>query len=449
VTRALTVAAVVLAGVAAAPTGSAGLPRPAIRGAGSASAIPGSYIVKLKDTPLMGARGVASRARTLSGGYHGQLGYVWERALHGFSVTMREGDAQRLAADPDVDYVEQDQLRMAAARPKVQQSIPPAGTRALPGVAPHLDIHGQSDAVASAEAAPGGTPAAAQTPVSWGLDRIDQHTLPLDNHYSYDDSAGQGVHVYIVSSGINISHPDFGGRAAYGPNFVNDGQPNSDDCAGRAGTEEAGVIGGAQYGVAKKASLIAVRIFGCDGLGPATGILDGFNWVISNAIRPAVINFDLNDLCFDPDTGNEVLCDPATRQTLISAQETAFAAGIAVITDAGNHAIDTCGNSSGAAPDSLYIGATTSSDAKQSSSNFGPCLTMWAPGDSVTTDEGTGTAVDSGTQLASAYVAGAVALFMGKPEFAGATPGQIRTELVTNRSTSGVISGLILQPHLP
>lgn len=376
-------------------------PLPAIRGAGSRSAIPGNYLVKLKDT----AAGVGARAQALSAGHHGKVGHVWNAALHGFSVTMSEQDARKLAADPDVAYVEQDQRVVASAR----------------------------------HATPTATPSLVQTPVSWGLDRIDQHALPLDNHYSYDDSAAQGVHVYILSTGLQKDNPDFGGRAAWGPNFVND-QTNSEDCIG-GGTEVAGVIGGTQYGVAKKANLVGVRIFGCNGVSTRTSIVDGFNWVISNAIRPAVIHFDLADLCLFDD-GHTGPCDPAVAQSYVDAQEAAFAAGIATVTNAGDSTINTCGRSSGAAPDSLYVGATTINDARTSSSNFGSCLTMWAPGEAVTTDSPTGPVVDSGTFLASAHVAGAVALFLGKPEFAGASPGQIRDELVKNRSTPGVVTGL-------
>jgi hypothetical protein len=169
--------------------------------------------------------------------------------------------------------------------------------------------------------------------------------------------------------------------------------------------------------------------------------VDGFNWVVGHAVRPAVIHFDLADLCALED-GSPVPCPPDVTQGLIDAREAAIASGIAVVTNAGDSSIDTCGRSSGAAPNAFYIGATTINDAKGSFSNYGSCLTMWAPGESVTTDTLTGSGVDSCTCLASAYVTGAVALFLGKPEFAGVSPGRIRDELVTNRSTPDVLTGL-------
>jgi len=356
-------------------------------------------------TASVRAEGVAARAQALSQRHHGTVGHVWKRALRGFSVTMSEEGATKLAAEPDVEYVEQVQRRKA-------------NTRATKSLAP----------------------GAVQTPVSWGLDRIDQHALPLDNNYAYDDSAGQGVHVYVMSTGIQVSHPDFGGRAVGGGNFIPDGRSSATDCEG-GGTGLAGIVGGTQYGVAKLATMVAVRVFGCNGVAVSTSIEDGFEWVIDNAVRPAVIVFELADLCFFDD-GSTGPCPPETAQSFIEAQEAAFASGIAVVTTAGDHGANACGKSSGAAPNSMHIGATSSNDARASFSNFGPCVTMYAPGDGVATDAPSGTTVWSYTSASAALVAGTVALFMSKPEFAGASPGQVRDELTQNRSTPNVITGL-------
>src|SRR4029453_11429305 len=160
------VAAAVLISSAATFAASAGPRRPVIGGDGSPAAVPGSYVVKLKDTASLRSQGVDVRARALAEQHKGTLRQVWQHALHGFAAAMTRGEGLRLAAEPDVESVVQDQrLANAAWAPPVK-------------------------------------PAGSQTPVSWGLDRIDQHALPLDNHYAYDDSAGQGVHAYILSSGI-------------------------------------------------------------------------------------------------------------------------------------------------------------------------------------------------------------------------------------------------------
>jgi hypothetical protein len=392
---------------AATPPASAAAspPTPVIRGEGAASAIPGSYVVKLKDTASVRSHGVGGRARTLNKAHRGTLGRVWQHALRGFTTTMTRDQALKLAADPDVEYVLQDQLMVSGGRPP---------TPAPPGLT--------------------------QSPANWGLDRIDQHARPLDNKYSYDDTAGQAVHAYIVGSGIEASHPDFGGRAFGGGNFVNDGIPSSEDCSG-SGTAMAGIVGGHQHGVAKKVTLVGVRMVGCSPLFPLSAAVSGFDWVVDNAVRPAILLYAFDDFCWDGST--PVPCSPEFSATMVELQEAAFHSGITVIGSAGDHAQNTCAISTGAGPNTIYVGATTINDARTGSSNFGPCVTMYAPGEGVTTDDiGGDTGVTTGTYASAAYVAGAAALFMGKPEFVGAHPAQIRAELVTKRSTPNVITGL-------
>lgn len=122
---------------------------------------------------------------------------------------------------------------------------------------------------------------------SWGLDRIDQRRLPLGNDFSANTS-GQGVTAYVVDSGIDFGHPDFGGRAVRGFDAVGDGR-NGADCAGH-GTHVAGTVGGTTFGVARKVNLVSVRVLGCDNRGAWSGIIAGFDWVANNARQPAVLN---------------------------------------------------------------------------------------------------------------------------------------------------------------
>jgi hypothetical protein len=407
----------VFAGSTAAIAASAG-PREigVIGGVAAPAAIPGQYIVMLKDSASSRTVPVAKLAESLSTRYNGVVGSAWE-ALRGFSVAMTEADARMLAAESTVDHITRDSVRLAPRQPE---------RRSMAG-----DV----------------SPAAAQTPVTWGLDRIDQHARPLDNNYAYDDSAGIGVRAYIISSGITLSHPDFAGRAAYGPNFSGDGGTSS-DCLG-VGTEIAGTIAGTSYGVAKSASVVGVRIFKgttsqCGGIihAPFSAILAAFNWAVTNAVRPAVIVYNVGDGCVDLMTGQPIACDPMDLQNERNAQAAATASGLSVVAAAGESNADRCALDGGVAPGTFYVGATTSNDTKAGFSNYGSCLIMWAPGDMVTTAGLSGSITTSGTHLAAAHVAGTVALFLGKPEFAGAGPSMIYNELISRRSTPNVLTGI-------
>ena len=169
---------------------------------------------------------------------------------------MTRESAAALAADTNVEYVLQDQyLANAASSPPVQTGSSVAGT---------------------------------QTPVTWALDRIDQHALPLDNHYSYDESAGQGVNAYVLSTGILATHPDLAGRVIGGGNFIFDGRSSTSDCHG-AGTRLAGVIGGTEFGVAKLATLVSVRKADCNNVTTVSAYVSAFDWVVANAVLPAVL----------------------------------------------------------------------------------------------------------------------------------------------------------------
>jgi subtilisin family serine protease len=392
-------------------------PEGAVLGAGAPSAIPGRYIVKLKDDA--GATGMGVRARSLATGHGGGVRHVWE-GLRSYSVSMSEEQARRLAADPAVTFVQQDQLVAGNRLP-----IPPAGKAA-------------KDRKSTTASTP--SPDAVQTPVSWGLDRIDQHARPLDNHYAYDDTAGGAATAYVLDTGIDLDHPDFGGRASFGADFINDGTPRDADCVGE-GTAVAGAIGGQEFGVAKRVRLVSVRTLDCRGVGTLEAVLDGFNFVIANARRPAVAMVDLDDFCID-NNHQIVPCSPGFRAAVIAAEDALVGSGISVVANAGDHSGDACQRSSGAAPGAFYVGATTIDDRIMAASNFGSCLTMFAPGEAIPTDIPTGTMTFSSTTMAAALVTGTVALFAGKPEFAGKSPADIKTELLRNRSTPNVINGL-------
>lgn len=140
-------------------------------------------------------------------------------------------------------------------------------------------------------------PCTQQNDVIWNLDRVNTHDIDLvDDNYRYG-YAGENVDVYVIDTGVLITHVEFAGssgqRAIWGANFVNDGIDN--DCNGH-GTHVAGSIGGILYGVAKKSTIIAVKVLSCGGSGTFAGVISGVEWTAKNAAsrgRPSVANMSL------------------------------------------------------------------------------------------------------------------------------------------------------------
>jgi subtilisin family serine protease len=233
-----------------------------------------------------------------------------------------------------------------------------------------------------------------QNPVpSWGLDRLDSSTL--DNSYSYV-SPGAGVYVYVIDTGVLSSHTDFGGRVMSGYTAVSDGN-GTQDCNGH-GTHVAGTVAGTNYGVAKSATIVAVRVLNCSGAGYASSVVAGINWVVnSHPGGPGVINMSLGG---------------TANSALDSAVASATAAGLVVAVAAGNSSDDACLYSPARAPSALTIGAIDKSGATAGYSNYGSCVDLWAPGSQITSagiSSTTASATMSGTSMASPHVAGLAA----------------------------------------
>ena len=340
-----------------------------IVGAGGADAISGSYIVVLKDT----AAPVDSLVTRLGG----LVSKKYTSALHGYSATMSEGQAKRIAADPAVAYVEQNRTFHITAT----QSNPP----------------------------------------SWGLDRIDQRSLPLNSSYTYSTTASN-VHAYVIDTGINLTHTDFGGRATSGYDFVNN-DTNATDCNGH-GTHVAGTIGGTSYGVAKGVQLTAVRVLDCSGSGTYADVIAGIDWVTQHAVKPAVANMSLGG-------GVSTSVDNAVKNSIGS--------GVTYAVAAGNESTSACNSSPSRVSEAITVGATTSTDARASYSNYGSCLDIFAPGSSIKSDWIGGTTATntiSGTSMATPHVAGAAALYLAT--HASASPATVRNALVAAGTTGKV-----------
>lgn len=325
-------------------------------------------------------------ARQLAADYGAELSYVYQHAIRGFAARFPTQALAGLRQNPHVAYIEADQVV---------------------------------------------TIDATQTNATWGLDRVDQRDLPLSSTYTHN-ADGSGVRVYIIDTGIRLTHEEFGGRASSGFTAINDGL-GTDDCHGH-GTHVAGTVGGTVYGVAKQAALVAIRVLDCGGSGSFSGVIAGVDWVTGNHVKPAVANMSLGGGAYAP---------------LDEAVANSVAAGVTYAVSAGNSSTNACNYSPARAGPAITVGATTSSDARASYSNFGTCLDLFAPGSLITSawrTSNTATNTISGTSMASPHVAGVAALVLqGSP---AATPAAVTQAITSNASGGKVGSAGTGSPNL-
>lgn len=346
--------------------------------AGSPTAVKDSYVVTLKKGA--GLKAASSAGRDLVEEYGGTVKRTFRSALNGYSAELSAAEARRLAADPAIASVEQDQVFTAFAT---------------------------------------------QAGAPWGLDRSDQASLPLSGTYTYPDTAGSGVTAYVIDTGVRISHSQFGGRAVNGYDAV-DGDSVAQDGNGH-GTHVASTIAGSTYGIAKQAKIVAVRVLNNAGSGTTAGVVAGIDWVTTNHSGPSVANLSLGG-------GASTAIDTAVRNSISS--------GVTYAVAAGNSSANASSYSPARVTEAITVGATTSTDARASYSNYGSVLDIFAPGSSITAGwytSDTATNTISGTSMATPHVAGAAAVYLaGHPS---ATPAQVASAL-----TAGAVTGKVTGP---
>lgn len=343
--------------------------------------VPGSYIVVYADNVNATARASFTESVTsLVPKRDGSgIGAEWNLStLKGFQVTTDSNTIAEIANSPEVAYVELDTKVYASAL-------------------------------------------TTQTGATWGLGRIS-HRAPGSTSYIYDTTAGQGATIFVIDTGILIGHSQFGGRARWGANFVD----SSNTDGNGHGTHVAGTAAGSTYGVAKRASLVAVKVLNASGSGSNSGVLSGIQWVANQGIPRSVINLSLGG--------------PYSSATN-SAVRAAYNAGVTVVVAAGNENQNAANVSPASESTAITVGSITSTDARSSFSNFGSLVDIFAPGSSILSawiGSTTATRSISGTSMASPHVAGLAAYLIALEGLT--TPASVASRIIALATTGRVTS---------
>ncbi|RYP16985.1 hypothetical protein DL765_004827 [Monosporascus sp. GIB2] len=350
-------------------------PAPLLKPRDAEQLIPNKYIVKFKEGTVSAS--VEDAVSILSAG----ADYNYGTVFRGFAGTMDDSALELLRAHPDVEFIEQDAV-VSINEYTTQNNAP------------------------------------------WGLGRIS-HRTSGSTDYVYETSSGAGTCSYIVDTGVEDSHPDFGGRASMLASFTS---TNTD--GNGHGTHVAGTIGSASYGVAKATTIFGVKVLEDSGFGTWAGVIAGMDFVASDYTSRECPNGAFANLSLGG--GSSAAVNVAAANMVAS--------GVFLGVAAGNSNDDAKYYSPASAPEACTVGATDSSDSRAYYSNYGALVDVFAPGsDILSTWIGGSTNTISGTSMATPHIVGLAAYLAGLQGNPGASA---MCNLIRDLATPGVLRGI-------